>query len=608
MSPVLAHPTPDVTLAVSTPGVRAPAQTAVTRAGQVVVAAAIVPLGASAIWLAARSHHLEHPTATALYRCYLAVVPIMVGLYWWRRRAGPFGPLLIAFGLVCWLVSWQSSDRPIAFDLGVLAEGPLTFLTFYLFLAFPSGRLETWAERVVMAGWALVLAGFFLPWALGSPVIAGGGPLSTCVPACPENVLQVGSAPHLVDLLGRWETYVGLAVTVATLAVYWWRLRTASRPRRRALTAVAATSLLFLPVFFAYHFARQILVLDPGTLETMSWFVVGARILLPVGFLVALLQADLFAGVARGRLLEQLLGRPSPQRWRDDVAATLDDPPLRLGYWDVERSEFREADGGTLPAPRRDAGRAWVGIDRDGRPAAAMVIDRALAEDPELVWAAASATALAIEHGNLEGELRDSQARILAAGDAERRRIERDLHDSAQQRLVALRIHLSMAREGLTGPAGKTLADELGAEVEEALHDVRSIAGSAYPQLLADVGVADALRSASRAAAVPVVVEGGWRRRHTDAVELAVYFACLEALQNAAKHAGAGATATVRLGEDDGRVRFTVEDDGAGFDPASVPRGSGLTNMADRVAAAGGVLTIDSAAGRGTRVSGVLPS
>jgi signal transduction histidine kinase len=607
MTPALAQQTPDVALAVSTPGVGAPTRAVRARAVQVAIAASIVPMGASAIWLAARSQHLEHPTATALYRCYLAVVPTMIGLYWWRRRAGRFGPLLIAFGLTCWIVSWQSSDRPLAFDIGVLAEAPLTFLTFYLFLAFPSGRTETTVERVVMAGWALVLGGFFLPWALGSAVIAGGGPLSTCVPACPANVLQVGTAPGLVELLGRWETYVGLAVTVATLAVYGWRLRTASRPRRRALTAVAATSLLFLPIFFTYHFSRQILVLDPGTLETMSWFVLGARVLLPLGFLVALLQADLFAGVARRRLLEQLLGRPSPQRWRDDVAATLDDPQLRLAYWDVERGQYREADGRTLRAPPRDSGRAWVEIDRDGRPAAAMVIDRALAEDPELVRAAASATALAVEHGNLEGELRDSQARILAAGDAERRRIERDLHDSAQQRLVALRIHLSMAGEGLGGPDRQTLVDRLGAEVEEALHDVRSIAGSVYPKILSDVGVAAALRSVSRSAALPVVVEDGWRRRHSHIVELAVYFACLEALQNAAKHAGRGATATVRLTEEGGRVRFTVEDDGAGFDPATAPPGAGLANMTDRVTAAGGMLKIDSAEGRGTRVSGVLP-
>jgi signal transduction histidine kinase len=607
MTRTIVRQTSDGALALPSPSVRARTRVS-ARAAQTAVALAIVPVGVSAIWLAAASRHIEYPAATALYRAYLAVVPMLVGLYWWRRRpASRFGPLLIVFGVSAWIVSWQSSDLPLAFDLGVLAEAPITFLTFYLFLAFPSGRLETRAEWLLMAGWAVVLGGFFLPWALGSPVIAGGGPLSACVPACPANVLQVGSDLRLVDLLGRWETNIGLVVTVATLVVYWHRVRTASRPRRRALIAVSATSLVFLPIFFAFHFSRQVLVLDPGTLDTLAWLVVGARVLLPLGFLVALLQAELFAGVARGQLLERLLSRPSPEAWRNDVAAALDDPALRLGYWDLAQGRYREADGGALAAPAHASGRSWVDVDREGRPVAAMVIDRALAEDPELVRAAASATALAVENGNLEGELRDSRARIVAAGDAERRRIEQNLHDGAQQRLVALRIHLALAGEQLDGVEQQRLVAELGDEVEEALDDLRTIAAGVYPKILGDAGVGAALRSVARHAAIPIAIDDRWRRRHPDEIELAAYYSCLEALQNAAKHAGPGASATVRLTEEGSRVRFTIEDDGVGFDPASVERGAGLENIADRVSAAGGVVRIDAASGRGTRVSGVLP-
>src|SRR4051794_18080633 len=236
-------------------------------------------MAASALLLALTSDHLERPTATALYRAYLTAAPMLIGLYWWRRRAASrFGPLLIAFGVVAWVVSWQSSDWPLAFDLGVLAEAPYTILTFWLFLAFPSGRLETRAGRLLIAGWTVGALGFFVPWALGSPVIAGGGPLSTCVPACPSNVLQIGSAPALVEVLGRWETYIMLALTVAVLAVYAARLRSASRPRRRALVAVAATSLLFMPVFFTYHFSRQILTSAPGRCRPCPgwWWVPGS--------------------------------------------------------------------------------------------------------------------------------------------------------------------------------------------------------------------------------------------------------------------------------------------------------------------------------------------
>ena len=576
---------------------------------QVAVAIAIVPVAASAIWLAITSDHVERAEATALYRSYLAIAPMLIGLYWWRRRpASRFGPLLIVFGITAWIVSWQSSDWPLAFDLAVLAEAPATILTFYLFLAFPGGRLESVADRLLIGAWTVAAFGFFLPWALGSPVIAGGGPLSTCVPACPENVLQIGSAPRLVDFLGRWETYIMLALTVVVLVVYATRLRSASRPRRRALVAVAASSLLFIPVFFTYHFSRQILQLDAGTLQTMSWFVVGARILLPLGFLVALFQADLFAGVARGRLLEKLVMRPSPERWRDAVAGALDDPALRLAYWDPTSGHYRQADGSQLTAPFDEADSAWVEVDRDGRPVAAMVIDGALAEDPELVRAATSATMLAVENGNLEGELRDSQARILAAGDTERRRIERDLHDSAQQRLVALRIHLALASEKIDSSEQRTMVEQLGTEVEEALDDLRTVATGLYPTILGQAGVATALRSAARRAAIPITIEDHLPRRYAPNVELAVYFCCLEALQNAAKHAGPGAVAAVRLFEDNGHVRFTIEDDGVGFEPSTADRGSGLANMTDRVSAAGGTLRIERTGGHGTRVSGQLPA
>jgi signal transduction histidine kinase len=574
---------------------------------QTLVALAIVPVAISAAWLALASDHLERPLATALYRSYLAAAPMLIGLYWWRRRpASRFGPLLIVFGITAWIVSWQSSDWPLAFDLGVLAEAPGVVLTFYLFLAFPSGYLESAADRALVGAWTVVMFGFYIPWALASPVIAGAGPLTSCVPACPDNVLQIGSAPRLVEVLGRWEIYLLLVLTVAVLVVYAARLSAASRPRRRALIAVAVTSLLFLPVFFTFHFSRQVLKLDPDTLQTMSWGVVGARVLLPLGFLVALVQADLFAGAARANLLRELITRPSPERWRDVVALALDDPGLRMAYWDTTSYRYLEPGGNELTT-QAGPNRTWVEADRDGRPVAAMHIDRALAEDPELVQVATSATVLAIEHGRLEGELLESQARIIAAGDAERHRIERDLHDSAQQRLVALRIHVALASERLYVAEQRDMVDQLGAEVEEAIDDLRSIATGAYPDVLRQAGTAAALRSVSRYAAIPVSIDDQLSSRHPEAIELAVYFCCLEALQNAAKHAGPGSVASVRLSQDDGYLSFTVEDDGTGFASGRVKRGAGLNNMADRVSTAGGTLHIASAVGRGTQVTGRLP-
>ncbi len=442
------------------------------------------------------------------------------------------------------------------------------------------GRLEPRAARWLMGALWLVVVAFFLPWALFSPVIAGAGPLTRCAPAWPENVLQVASAPTVVEVAGKAETYALLAITVAVLVVYLARLRTASRPERRSLAAVAVTSLLLLPVYFVYNFATWILKLEPATLDTLAWAVVVTRALLPLGFLLALLQAERFAARALRTLLELLAARPTPERWRDTIASVLDDRSLRLAYHDPATGRFREPDGAELTPPPAAASLAWVPVDRDGRPVAAMVLDETLAEDPELVHAAASATLLAVENGHLEGELLASRARIVQAGDAERRRIERDLHDSAQQRLVALRIHLTLTGEQLDRSEERAMLERLGAEVDDAIDELRTIAHGIYPHLLSG-GVGAALAEVARRSAMTVSVQDAGIGRHPEAVEMTIYFCCLECLQNAAKHAGAGAAVTIRLSEADGHVRFCVDDDGAGFDPGAVERGAGLTNLAE---------------------------
>ena len=203
-------------------------------------------------------------------------------------------------------------------------------------------------------------------------------------------------------------------------------------------------------------------------------------------------------------------------------------------------------------------------------------------------------------------ELKASRARIVAAADAERRRIERDLHDGAQQRLVALAVKLRLARES-AGPEAARQLDALAADVEATLEEVRDLARGIYPPLLADGGLAEALPAAAGRAALPVRTEVAPNGRYPATIESAVYFCCLEALQNAAKHAGSEATATVRLSEEDGRLVFEVADDGAGFDPAEHPAGTGLTGMRDRVGALGGTLSVDAEPGRGTVVRGTLP-
>jgi signal transduction histidine kinase len=253
------------------------------------------------------------------------------------------------------------------------------------------------------------------------------------------------------------------------------------------------------------------------------------------------------------------------------------------------------------------AGRAWLPIDRVDEPVAAMVIDETLAEDPELVRAAATATHVAVEKGALEGELRASQARILEVGLAERRRIQREIHDSAQQRLLALRIHLTLASEQLEHSEDRAVLQRLDDEVELAIEDLRGVAHGSVPPTLRQAGLVPALEAVAAGSPIPVrVVAEGWTRQ-PEALETALYFCCIEGLQNVAKHAGPGASTTIRLSQGDGRVIFRVSDDGVGFDPASVVRGAGLTNLEDRVERLGGTLRIESAPGRGTHVTGEVP-
>src|SRR3954465_13205366 len=219
--------------------------------------------------------------------------------------------------------------------------------------------------------------------------------------------------------------------------------------------------------------------------------------------------------------------------------------------------------------------------------------------------------------GSWRGGRGASRARILEAGHAERRRIERDLHDSAQQRLVALRIHLALMGERLEGAeeramvaslglGGGEMVGSLGLEVDEAIEQLRDLARGLYPQLVGQLGLPAALGAVARRSAMPVRIRAEGLGRHPEALETTVYFCCVECLQNAAKHAGADASVLIRLGASDGRVRFSVEDDGVGFDPATVPRGAGLTNLSDRVAAVGGAVGVRGRPGHGTRIPGEL--
>ena len=333
-------------------------------AAQTVVAAAIVPMVVVTLLLALTSEHLQRPAAAGVYWSYQIAASMLVGLYWWTGRPGSrFGPLLIAFGALFWVVSWQGANAPLAFDIGVLAEAPMWLLTIYLFLAFPTGRIEPRAARWTMVALGVGAMASFVPWALTAPVVAGGGPLTGCAPKCPASVIQVASSPEFTDVVGKLETYLALTLVAAVFVIYLGRLLTASVPQRRALLAVAVTSLLWVPAYFASNFAAWILELDPATLDALAWGIVVTRILLPLGFLFALLGAERFAAKALRSLLDGLAAKPTPARWRDAIARALDDSSLKLGFTDPSTGQFRDPSGRVMTPPPAASG-AGVGAGR----------------------------------------------------------------------------------------------------------------------------------------------------------------------------------------------------------------------------------------------------
>lgn len=206
-------------------------------------------------------------------------------------------------------------------------------------------------------------------------------------------------------------------------------------------------------------------------------------------------------------------------------------------------------------------------------------------------------------------ELQASRARIVAAADAERRRIERNLHDGAQQHLAALAVQLRLAGKLAGDDVGKTkaLLDELHQQLQDAVQELRNLAHGIYPPLLMERGLTAALSAAAKRSPLPTVVQTDSVGRYSTEAEATIYFCCLEALQNASKHAGEGATVTIDVKETAGELEFEVVDNGAGFDPQARGIGAGFVNMSDRLGALSGTLQVESAPGRGTRVAGALP-
>jgi signal transduction histidine kinase len=552
-------------------------------------------------------------------RVVVVAVPFAVGAFSLARpQSRRFGWVLLMVAVAVFLTTLAESGDAGLYSVGRVAQWLVEVGLIYLVLSFPTGTLPSAIDRALVGAAIALVAVLYLPTVL----VTDGFPLPTwstsCEAGCPANAFQAFQPePAAIEQLVRplREILTMLLFAAATFRLAW-RVRHATRLMRLTLTPVLIVAGARLVVFVIALGARRV---DPSSaaLGSAMWLLALAIPALAIGVLVGLVRWRLFVGEALQRLATRLHANLRPGELRHALADAFGDPSLTLAY--ASRNGAGPwIDGAGLPtAVAEDRGdRAVTYVVDDGRPLAAIGHDATLRDQPYFTEAAASYAVIALENERLASEveaslheLRGSRSRIVASADRERQRIERDLHDGAQQHLVALRMRLELAEEliGSDPERGQERIHAIGQELGDALDEIRSLARGVYPPLLADQGLAEALRSAALQAPITTRISAAGVLRHGAEIESAVYFCCLEALQNACKHAVGATTVMIELTEAPGALRIDVRDNGDGFDAGSVPGGAGIANMIDRIAAVGGTLSVDSAVHGGTVVHGSVP-
>jgi signal transduction histidine kinase len=552
----------------------------------------------------------------AALRAVTVGAPIAVGLY--ARRHAPFerfGTLLIAAGFAWFLTTLSGSSDELIYSIGRVSGWLADGVLVYVVLAFPTGRLAR-PDRILVVAIAVVIGLLFVPTALLVESYPTPSVYMSCDTDCPGNAFMLlSTAPAFVeDVIRPLREVLAVGIFAAATLRLIWRMEHATHLMRRLLAPVAVVAIVRLVALVVGFTARAIDQYSTFT-QTTGWVIALALPAMACAFLVGLLRWRLFSADAMERLAGKLRAHPRPEHLRDALADAFEDPSLDVLYWigDARDGRWADAEGRTIDRNALEPARSVTEVVDGDRLVAAIVHDPALQADHAFIESATSYAVmtfdnhrLSVQTASLLHEIRQSRARIQAAADEERRRIEHDLHDGAQQRLVALRIKLELAAERLADGNGHSeLLRGLGQEVDEALDELRSLARGIYPAPLAR-GLVEALRSAALQAALPTTVFATGVGRYSREIETAAYFCCLEAMQNAAKHARGARVIVVDLFDNDS-LMLEVRDDGDGFDSAQVEGGVGFTSMRDRIAAVGGQLEINSSPGRGTRVTATIP-
>jgi signal transduction histidine kinase len=583
-----------------------------TRAG-IGLAGFLLTSGAVAVVLLGSAPH-DRPVSAFVHALGISL-PIALGLFRLAHDGRDrFAWLLVGIGLLWSLPTLAESGNSTLYSIGRVAVWIVEAALVYLLLAFPSGRLEGKTERRLAAAAFGVVALLYVPTALLAP-FPEPSPWATCGTSCPPNAFDLagGNAGWVDDVVRPLREVVSVVIFAGVAVVLLRRTRRAAAWVRRVLTPVAAVAVFRVLALVAYEFLRAA-GSESTAMEVVGWAYVLTLPLVTIAFAAGLIGQRLFVADALEHVALGLRESANASALRMALASALEDPSLRIVYW-LRGDGGRWVDETGWPAapPDGEPVRAVTEVTVDGRRLAAVTHDRGL--DPLVVHAAGAHALTTLENDRLVAELQSSLAelarsrtRIATAADRERRKIERDLHDGAQQRLVALRIKLELVAERLDAesPDSAAALRRLETDVDGTIDEVRSFARGIYPPLLAQRGLGEALRAAARTAPIPTTVDAAHIARHPPEVESTVYLACMEALQNAAKHAR-GATGVVISLSENPKLRFEVHDDGEGFVVVDAAGGNGLTNLRDRVAAVGGSVTVRSAPGRGTTVSGVVP-
>jgi signal transduction histidine kinase len=579
---------------------RSPGAAAIAIAGLGVIVIAI------GVWL---PWHSPWPAPDGYQALRIGVVALVTGLWLAaallahrRDPAGPLWKILFAYVLADWIWVLGFLGNPLAWTIGdTFSPGIATAVFVHAVVAFPSGRLNGRLDRtLVPMVYVLALATALLAemtWDVSF----------TCDPFCNRNAFFVWKNDALHDGIRAFNTLsipiVGLVV-VAAVVRHW---RAAGPAMRRALLPAVAV----LPFAYAAYIIAFV-----GDNTDVAWLsdlgrtpiALAIDAIPPIGLILGITRTRLGRGRTVDLLLELGRGIPTGQL-QGSLARALGDSSLQLAFAAPDGSGFVDPNGRPFELPVDDRRRAVSTLDRDGRTVALLIHDPALdADDPGMVEAVGSVAALALENERLSAqvraqleEVRASRQRIVEAGDAERRRVERNLHDGAQQRLVALAMRLDSARG--TAIDAQSLIDQATSELGLAIEEVRRLARGIHPTILSEAGLQAAVEALAERTPVPVEIEVD-DARYPEPVEAAAYFVVAEALTNVARH-GVATHATVRTRVAADVLTVEVVDDGRGG--ADAGRGSGLRGLGDRVAAIGGSLEVISPEGGGTTVRARLP-